>query len=353
MKRILSLFLTALLCLCLFGCGSSADYSTAVVYPEEAAAYDYYAEDYYYDDYDSIGLRSSNSTYDEAEPSAALPEYEEDGTQSATDNSAVDSSKIIYTCTATVETYDFDQTCAAVEELIVTYGGFLESSSVSGNSYGSSSSRYASYTIRIPRQYFNTVTNSLSELGNVPSRTIEAENITSEYRDTESRLATYRTEEERLLAMLEKAETVEDMLNIEDRLATVRYNIESLTGTLQGWDSLVSYSTLYLSIREVKTYTVTEEPGYWESVKIAFRNSLNAIAGFFTGLLRWLIGALPILVLLAAVAWVIVFLARRALRKRRAAAPKAPTAPVVPAAPATPAAPDAPTTPIPSEKKDS
>ena len=350
MKRTIALLTAIFLCPCLFGCGRSADYSAAA-YTEEAA-YDYYTEDYYYDDYDSVGLWSSNGTYDaeEAAPSATLPEQETSGTPSAADSTAVDSSKIIYTCTATVETYDFDQTCAAVDKLIATYGGFLESSSVSGNSYGSSSSRYASYTIRIPRQYFSTVTDGLSELGNVPSRTIEAENITSEYRDTESRLATYRTEEERLLAMLEKAETVEDMLNIEDRLATVRYNIESLTGTLQGWDSLVSYSTLYLSVREVKTYTVTEEPGYWESVKIAFRNSLNAIAGFFTGLLRWFIGALPILVLLAAVVWVLVFLVRRALRRRRAASPKAPKAPVAPAAPA---APGTPTAPIPSEKKDS
>ena len=52
--------------------------------------------------------------------------------------------------------------------------------------------------------------------------------------------------------MLEKAETVADMITIESRLSEVRYNIESVTSQLNNWQHQVDYSTINLSIYEVK-----------------------------------------------------------------------------------------------------
>jgi hypothetical protein len=45
-------------------------------------------------------------------------------------------------------------------------------------------------------------------------------------------LKTYRVEEERLLSMLEKADTVADMITIESTLSNVRYEIESRSRSL-------------------------------------------------------------------------------------------------------------------------
>ncbi len=307
MKRTLALVLTLLMLLGLCACGAGAKYESAATdsapaEPMAAPAEMEVAEESY-----AFGLAvsGSNSAGSAGTGAAETPAQAADP-----------GDKIIYSCNAEIETRAFDETLASLRELIDRYGGFLESSSVRGNDYYGSGSRSADYTIRIPREHFEAVTESLSTLGNVPYCNVTAENISASYYDTESRLSTYRIEEERLLSMLALAETVEDMITIESRLSEVRYSIESLTSTLQGWDSLVNYSTLSLSIYEVEDYTPEPEPGYWQRIGKGFMRSLEAVGEFFMDLFRFLVVNLPVLVLLGAAAWLIVFLVRRNRRKR-------------------------------------
>ena len=236
---------------------------------------------------------------------------------------SIDSAKIIYSAYARIESMDFDATVAGVYAMIARFGGFVENSSVTDSDYyskyyGGVSYRSADFTIRFPSEFFNEVTGSLSDLGNVPYCNTNAENITSRYYDVQSRLNSYLTQETRLLQMLEKAESLEDMLAIEDRLADVRYNIESLTTSLRGMDSLINYSTLNLSVTEVAEYT-KETPvvrNYWQQIGDGFSSTLSATGRLFTGLFKWLIILTPVLVLLAVLA-VISFFAGKYCRKRR------------------------------------
>lgn len=231
----------------------------------------------------------------------------------------LDTEKIIYSAYAELETQEFDKTIEGVYAMIERYQGFLESSSVTGDNYytkyyyAETSNRSASFTIRVPRDNFETMLDNLSDLGNVPYSSTSTENITTQYVDTESRLNSYKIQEERLLEFMEKAETVEDMLAIEARLADVRYNIESLTTTLQGWDSLIYYSTVSLVINEVEDYTekVPVQRSYWEEVGDTLTDTLDGIGEFFKGLLKYLIAALPILAIIAIVVIVILVLFRR------------------------------------------
>lgn len=229
--------------------------------------------------------------------------------------------KIIYSAYAEIETRDFETSVQRVYDLIDRYGGFLESSSITGNDYyDTRSSRSASFTIRIPSDHFEELTGSLTELGNVPYSSTNAENITSRYNDAQSKLDAYEIEYERLLSMLEKADTVEDMLAIEDRLADVRYNIQSLSNTISGWDSLLSYSTVSLQLSEVVEYT--EEPveteTYWEEVTAAFNSTLKAVGRFFKGLFKGIIALAPVLAILAVVAVAVLLGFRKFRRDRKA-----------------------------------
>ncbi len=300
MKRTLAFLLAILMMLSLCACGG-ADKSTADT-AVQAAPMEVMAE--------------------EAPASAASYAVGTVTADSATGTEAsrpgAEGDKIIYSCYAEIETQDFDQSLADIQQLIRRYGGFLESSSVRGNDYYASGSRSAEYVIRIPRESFEEVTGSLSTIGNVPYCSISAENISASYYDTESRLAAYRIEEERLLAMLELAETVEDMLSIEDRLTEVRYSIESLTTTILNWDSLINYSTLELSIREVVEYTEAPAPTYWQRIGRGFMSTLEDVGEFFLDLFRVIIVNLPVLVLLGAAVLIVVLVLRR--RRRRKAA---------------------------------
>ncbi|NCC69750.1 MAG: DUF4349 domain-containing protein, partial [Clostridia bacterium] len=140
------------------------------------------------------------------------------------------------------------------------------------------------------------------------------------YNDTQSKLDAYEIEYDRLLSMLEKADTVEDMLAIEDRLADVRYNIQSLSNTISGWDSLLSYSTVSLQLTEVVEYT--EEPveteTYWEEVGAAFSSTLKAVGRFFKGLFKAAVSLAPVLVILAVIAVAVLLVVRKVRKGRKA-----------------------------------
>ena len=233
------------------------------------------------------------------------------------------SEKIIYSAEVQIETKDFETSIQAVERMVEEYKGFFESSSVSGNSYsdeyyGYTGSRYAEYVIRIPVESYDQVTGSLDAIGNVLNVYSYTDNITEQFYDSQSRLEAYEIEEERLLSMLEQAETVTDMLDIESRLSQVRYEIESLETRLRNWQNQIDYSTVRLYIREVRTLTEREDPdrSYWQQLGDGFVDTLEDVGGFFKDLFRVIVSGLPIIVLVAVAVVVVVVLIRRRRKKR-------------------------------------
>ncbi|MBQ3276809.1 MAG: DUF4349 domain-containing protein [Oscillospiraceae bacterium] len=258
------------------------------------------------------------------EPAAAPAEAMSTGlsNQNQTSSAADMSEKIIYNAEVTLETTEFDDALEKIGALVRELGGYIESTSVSGSNYsaiskGNTGVRSAYFTIRIPSENFSQLTGTLSQLGNVPSSRTYSRNVTREYYDVQSRLDAYRTQEKCLLEMLSIAETVEDMLSIQRELTEVQYQLDSLTGTLRYYDNQVSYSTVDLSVKEVREYTPepTIKLTYWERMARGFRTSLKETGEFFTDLFLWLVTSLPWLVPLAAVIWLAVHLIRRRIRR--------------------------------------
>jgi hypothetical protein len=225
------------------------------------------------------------------------------------------SEKIIYSAEAHIETIEFDATIEKVYDMLEFHGAFIENSYVEGGD----NNRSASFTLRVPRESFAAMTDSLPELGKLLSVGSNAVNIQTQYTDAESRLATYRTEEERLLAMLSDVNDVESMIAIESRLSDVRYELESLTSRLRDWDNQVNYSSVSLYIREVKQLSDQLQPsaGYAQELKSGFVATLRGIGAFFMEVFKFVVITLPALVLLAIVAVVALILVKRA-RARRA-----------------------------------
>ena len=75
--------------------------------------------------------------------------------------------------------------------------------------------------------------------------------ITKQYRDTQSRLKVLETKEARILALLEKAEKMEDIIALENQLSTIIYDKENLTANIMNMDDSVNYSTVNFQLEEV------------------------------------------------------------------------------------------------------
>ena len=151
---------------------------------------------------------------------------------------------------------------------------------------------------------------ALSSLGNVPYSHVYTENVTAEYYDTKARLTTYEAQEKRLLELLDQAETVSDVIEIENELTDVRYRIESLQTSLRGWDRRVNWSTLYLAVNEVKEYTPQEKRSYGSRLKDSVEDGIEELGEFFLDFVE----ALPILILLLVALIIVILIIKKAVR---------------------------------------
>ena len=323
-KRVSALLLAVLMLLSLCACGSSGNRKqTSAPTPMPEAAYSY-------DSYDmEDGLAMEAMDYDRGyglsvvtSSANAVMGAAKSTQESETEPETPD--KIIYSSDVTVETTEFDETIGKVSALVEEFDGWIESSSVSGSNYyqksrGTAGTREASYTLRIPSGRFRELMDSLSGLGNIPYSHIYTENVTAQYYDTQAHLKAYQTQETRLLEMMEIAETVEDVITIEDRLTELRYQIESLQSRLKNWDRRVSYSTVSLSVKEVRVYTPEEkiDPTYGEELLDALKDGLHNAGQFLKDLLVLLVEVLPVLVILTPIVCLVVWLLRKLFRKLR------------------------------------
>lgn len=317
MKKRIALLLALLMALSLCACGSSSKNQMAS--STESAAYDSSPMEPAPNAAPASGFAAMDSV-------ASAGEYGEydSGTESG-DVPDENPEKIIYSADATVETTDFDKTLEELAALIKEYGGWVQSSSINGANYysisrGSRYNRSADYTIRIPSDKFQTVMGSLSTLGNVPYSYTYTENVSAQYYDVQSRLTAYKTQETRLLEMMEKAQTVEDTITIEEKLTELQYKIDSLQSSLNNWDRQVNYSTISLNVQEVGEYTEQQAVtiSYGQRLLNAFTDSLKGAGRFFKNLLVFLVSALPTLVILA-----VLFFALRPLFRKLSAKAKA------------------------------
>lgn len=207
--------------------------------------------------------------------------------------------KLIRTVSMEVETEDFDTMVINVEDKVDALGGYIESAyTYNGSAYYNNSRRYAEMTVRVPDEDLENFVDQVAGVSNVVSKTTTTEDITLEYVDTEGLRDMYLAEETSLLALLEKAETVEDITYLTSRLSEVRYNIENLESRLLKYDDLVEYATIHLFIEEVEVYTPveTEEKTFGEEIKEGFTASVQDIWNSIVRFVKNLIINLPYII---------------------------------------------------------
>lgn len=224
--------------------------------------------------------------------------------------------KLIRTVSLSLETKEFDSVLTNLSTKTTELGGYIETSSVNGNSYSHHSTRYASYVIRIPADKLNEFVEVVSELGNVTQKNESVEDVTLRYIDVESHKKALETEQERLLELLSKAENMEEILTIESKLSDIRYEIENYESQLKTMDNQIDYSTVRVYVDEVERVTDTGEKGFFEEIKERFGNSLYVVARGIRGLVIGILGSLPILIVCGGVIAVVVIVVRKILKKR-------------------------------------
>ena len=300
-KKVLACVLSGILAVSIFGCGSKSMMATESAVADSAA----------YDD------MAYDSGYDTTEEASA----EEAGSGAVTSENGIEEvqetdRKLIRNVNLSLQTKEFDTVLDNMSQKIKDLGGYIQDSSVWGSSSDYSSSRSASYTLRIPSDKLDEFIDVVETLGNVTYKNESVDDVTLRYVDVDSHKKALETEQERLLALLEKAENVEDIITIENRLSDVRYELENYEIQIRLLDNQIDYSTVYVDISEVSRVTDTGKQGFFEEVASRFSDSVYVVLMGLRGFAIGILGSLPILVVWGVILAVVVILLRKFVFKK-------------------------------------
>ena len=117
---------------------------------------------------------------------------------------------------------------------------------------------------------------------------------------------------------MEQAETMSDLLEIEDRLTDVNYELDRYTSRLRTMDNQVDYATVYLSVQEVKEYTPVQEQTLWKKISTGFVSSLKGLWQGLVDFFSWVVIKLPYLVVYGLILWGLSLLVRKLHRVKKA-----------------------------------
>ncbi len=223
---------------------------------------------------------------------------------------------VIYQADLQLRVKKFEQTVKNFEEKAETYGGYIASSNVTKEGQEQVS---GSITIRIPQKNFQAFLHDAEgQAAEVLQRNITGQDVTEEYVDLESRLKSKRVVEERLLSFMKTATKTEDLLKISADLAAVQEEIETIQGKMKFLENQTSFSTVTITLYENKVIVPDIERdklNTWEMTKKQFMKSTNMLLSLVSGLVVFIIGNLPILVILAIIGFAVFLFYRK--RKNR------------------------------------
>jgi hypothetical protein len=236
--------------------------------------------------------------------------------QSETKSMEVPNQMVIYQAELYLRVKKFEQTLQSLEEKVGKYGGYIAESNVSKDGDEQLS---GSIKIRIPQKYFQTFLHEAEgQAAEVLQRKISGDDVTEEYVDLESRLKSKRVVEERLISFMNSAEKTEDLLKISDDLSKVQEEIEMIEGRKKFLENQTSLSTIFITLYENKVSIPSlenDELNTWEKTKKQFMKSTNILLAGISGIVVFLLGNLPILVILSVIGILLYFYLRRMIKR--------------------------------------
>ena len=258
----------------------------------------------------SENLSSASQALEMAQSDSSVSTEMYDMDSGATEESSVNGEKlleperkIIKSSQLSLETAKLNDVINSLEDMVKSYGGYIASSSIDAEGINNNYQclRFASYKINVPSDKLDDFLDESSKLATVRNKSTSAEDITAQYYDNESRLKSLQIQEERYLEILKTATEVKDIIEIENALTDVRYEIENLTTCLNKISNLVDMATVNINIQEVSQETVAQSvpKTLGEKISSSFVNSLKKIKEFSINTVIFIIAALPYLIIIS------------------------------------------------------
>jgi len=155
--------------------------------------------------------------------------------------------KIIFNAKLDIAADDVQTAFADASRAARNAGGFVDRSRVYAKKDESGVERtYATLTVRVPVGAYQDVLQSLRTLpgGKVTKEESGSREVTDQYTDLQSRLRNLERSESQYLTLLGQAKTIQEIMTVNDRIDSIRLQIERIQGQINMLDDLSDLATI-------------------------------------------------------------------------------------------------------------
>ncbi len=121
----------------------------------------------------------------------------------------------------------------------------------------------ATVTLRVPADSYDSVLRQIRGIAKeVKAESSDASEVTEEYTDLQARLRNLQSIEQQYLQLLGKAQSIQDILTVQDRLNSVRGEIEQVQGRINLLNDLTDMATITVNLAPPSTPAQEEPAGH-------------------------------------------------------------------------------------------
>ncbi|MCB0648768.1 MAG: DUF4349 domain-containing protein [Saprospiraceae bacterium] len=216
--------------------------------------------------------------------------------------------KIIKNGTVEYEVSGLENAKSQLDKLLAAHKAYYENENF--NAYGDRQS----YTlvVRVPSSGFDGLLDQMNnDLGQLVSKSVHVDDVTESYYDVKMRMESELAYLDQYRAILKKAVSIKDILEIQEKIRVIEEEIESKKGRLRYLDDRADLSTLNVTLFEVRKQS-SSSPNYLRRISNAFQGGINLMGNLFIALVTlW-----PVLLLIG-----LAFFLYRTYKRRKNASP--------------------------------
>lgn len=285
----------------LFGCGNSS-----------SMPYDDYMLS---DNYSSMGFSESKDMFTvDNSSSMTIDSYETTQSESIMSNSdenTINGAKLIRDVYIDIQTTDLDKIVEEMKTRTNKFGGYIQNIQV----YNYTNRRDYNLDIRVPYSQVDLFLEGIEDYGVINNISDNTKDITLTYAGIETRLENLNIQHKRLLELLDNAESLTDVIALEERLSEVETELDTYTLEIKNYDNLINYSTISMSISEYDYVFSNVDRSVFGRIKSGMSDNLYELKEDFQNIFIWFIVHIPNIIIFIVICSLTIFVVKKCKKK--------------------------------------
>ncbi|MGH7762994.1 MAG: DUF4349 domain-containing protein [Candidatus Dormibacteraceae bacterium] len=180
----------------------------------------------------------------------------------------------------------FDSKLSSVRTLVESEQGYIAGTDAQTNPVDNQI-RTGVINFMVPATNFDATIDLLSKIGKVESEHIMGTDVSAQYVDLNARLANDEAQHAAMLALLTKAQSINDIIAVQNQIGQITGEIEQLKGQIKYLDDNTSFSSISVTLTEAGAPAQQQPADSWglaTAIIDAAHNFVTTINYMVTGL---------------------------------------------------------------------